>query len=236
MPHLDDYTQKLEEAKALANDQVLYPYMPISVYCQEAEDLAVWATHDLAQLAAAGLSETIITDLNIWSGATHHAQSLWMKEKKSQKEAEEEWATKSPLAYDFRNQLLHGLRYAFRKHPNLLALLAEIDEGNSDADMVQDLSDLSVLGIDNPELIQKAGISIEDMNKAATMSDDMGLLRARSNGEKHSGNEYLDIRNRMYTQLKTLVDEVRACGKFVFWRDSKRVKGYASQYNRQNRG
>ena len=236
MGHKEDYNLKLAEAQELPAENVLNPYMPMGVYCQEAEDLAVWATEDLAKLAAAGLPETYLAEIPIWAGATHQAQSLWMREKQSQEEAEQQWAEKSPEAYDFRNQMIHGLRYAFRKHPDLLAQVATIAEGESDADMIQDLNDISVLGLANPELIQKAGMSEEDMHISAQLSDELGYLRALANGEKNGTNEYCEIRNRMYTKLKELVDEVRDCGKFVFWRDSKRLKGYASAYNRKKRG
>ena len=51
----------------------------------------------------------------------------------------------------------------------------------------------------------------------------MGDLRALANGEKQEENEALTIRNQMYSLLKQTVDEIRNCGKFVFWRNEKRV-------------
>jgi hypothetical protein len=39
----------------------------------------------------------------------------------------------------------------YRKQPDLQAAVSEIAEGNTNADLVQDLNDLAVLGRNNPE-------------------------------------------------------------------------------------
>ena len=38
------------------------------------------------------------------------------------------------------------------------------------------------------------------------------------------------IRDKAYTLLKWAVDEIRECGRFVFWRTPERLKGYSSPY------
>ncbi|MCT4586797.1 MAG: hypothetical protein N4A71_03185 [Carboxylicivirga sp.] len=233
MGHKEDYASRKDEAMALPKEDVLNPYMPTSIYCQEAEDLVVWATEDQAKLAAAGLPENYLVDIPVWVGALHQAQSLWMREKQTQKMAEQEWAEKSPEAADFRDQLIHAFRFIFRKEERILKLVSEIAEGSSDADLVSDLNDLSVLGLAHLDKLPIAALGEEDMNRAAQLSDELSNLRAKANGVKDKSNEYSDMRNRMYTKLKELVDEVRVVGKFVFWRDAKRVKGYASAYNRR---
>ncbi|WP_171973151.1 hypothetical protein [Saccharicrinis aurantiacus] len=41
------------------------------------------------------------------------------------------------------------------------------------------------------------------------------------------------IRDQMYTLLKRYVDEIRSCGKYLFWRNSDRLRGYSSEYKRK---
>ncbi|TRX61021.1 hypothetical protein [Carboxylicivirga sp. M1479] len=235
MSNVDDYNAKLLEAKALSDDQVKKPYVPMGIFFQEAEDLAVWAKNDEAELSAAGLPAEVIDELPVLVGAASQSQSNWMKEVKTREQDEQAWVDLEPLAYDLRNELLHAFRYAFRDRSDLLSQVAEIDEGAGHADMIQDLNDLAVLGRDHLPTLATIGVSEEKVEQAAVMSDQARDVRARANGEKYSENENLTIRNKMYTLVKNAVDEIRMCGKFVFWRNKDRLKGYSSAYNRQRR-
>ena len=70
--------------------------------------------------------------------------------------------------------------------------------------MIQDLSDLSVLGKANQPLL------------------------AAMNGERAENNSAKTIRDKAYTLLKKAVDEIREAGKYVFWKNPDRLKGYYS--------
>ncbi len=232
MGNKESYDQMLEEAKTLAPDQIQTPYMPVGIYIQEAEDLNKWALKDKDKLTATGLPETIFNQLETCAGALREAQSIWAEELKSKQEAEEKWSLESPNAFEFRNELLHTFRYAYRKQPSLLTNVAAIAEGNDIPDMIQDLNDLAVLGRNNLELLGNIGFQEEKLATASELSAYLADLRAEVNGDKYNNNEDMEIRNSMYTLLKECVDEIRACGKFVFWKDPKRIIGYRSQYNR----
>jgi len=232
MSNLDDFTAKLAEAQSLGNEEIKTPYIPMGIYLQEAEDLALWAKDDEPELLNSGLPAELISDLPVWVGATSQAQSVWMKEVKTREQAEQEWVELEPKAYDLRNELQHAFRYAFRHQPDLLSQVSAIEDGNGHADMIQDLNDQAVLGRDHLETLAQIGITEEKVELAATMSDQARDVRARANGEKNSDNENLTLRNQMYTMLKRSVDEIRMCGKYVFWRNNDRLKGYSSAYNR----
>ncbi|MCT4638856.1 MAG: hypothetical protein N4A72_14235 [Bacteroidales bacterium] len=40
------------------------------------------------------------------------------------------------------------------------------------------------------------------------------------------------MKNKAFTYLKNVIDDIRACGKFTFRNDPGRLKGYRSKYNR----
>ncbi len=44
------------------------------------------------------------------------------------------------------------------------------------------------------------------------------------------------IRDKAYTLLKKVVDEVPTVGQYVFWRDQAQLKGYVSRYRKTRRG
>jgi len=233
MSNESHYQTKLAEAQAVETSAIKRPYMPIGIFLQESEDLRHWSSKDKEALVAAGLDESIFENLDLCIGATREAQSIWMENLKTRKDAEQRWKDESPAAFDLRDEMIHAFRYAYGSSDDLLAQLNAIDEGGGSADMIQDLNDLAVMGRSNPEPLQRINYDMTNIDRAAQLSEEMADLRAMANGDKQEDNEALTIRNQMYTLLKQLVDEVRACGKYLFWRDENRLKGYVSKYNQQ---
>lgn len=233
MPQKTDFEAHKEEALAIKEDEVKAPYMPVGIYIQEAEDLVKWAERDKEQLVAAGLPEGILESIQSKAGALREAQSIWMKERQERDEAELEWEKRSPEAYEYRDEMLAAMRYAFRHRDDLLVKVSAIAEGSGHADMIQDLNDAAVLARENADLMMAIGKDESFWEKGAQLSDEMADLRAKANGEKFEESQNKLMRDRMYTLLKRDVDEVKACGKYVFRKDKNRLQGYFSNYNRR---
>ena len=96
--------------------------------------------------------------------------------------------------------------------------------------MIQDLSDISVLGKGNIPLLDAIKFDITLLDLIAETSSKMASLLAAAKGEQGNYSKALDIRNRAYTYLKIAVDEIRACGKYTFVQNEVRLKGYRSEY------
>lgn len=159
-----------------------------------------------------------------------------MKDRYSQEEAQQEWKIQSPEAFDLRDELLHIFYFAFRKDEVLLNRVRAIAEGDSNADMIQDLNDLSVLGKANIDAVKAVGAKPALLDQAATKADEMANLLAAANGDRAEQSETKTIRDKAYTHLKQLIDEVREAGRFLFWRNPDRYKGYTSKYRKKHRG
>ncbi|MBS2099871.1 hypothetical protein KEM10_16395 [Carboxylicivirga linearis] len=56
---------------------------------------------------------------------------------------------------------------------------------------------------------------------------------AEANDNKADSNESKIIRDKAYTYMKNLVDEIREAGKYVFRKNPKRLNGYSSAYWRK---
>jgi len=233
MSNKTEYDAVLNEATALEADKIKKPYMPIGINVQEAEDLVRWTIKDRTLLMEAGIPESHFEKINTLAGALRYAQSVWMEDLKSRQDAEEQWANEYPDALDFSNQLNHTFRYAYRHDDGILENISAIAEGYGAADTIQDLSDQAVLGRKNPEPLTAINFDMDLLDKADNLSAHLGDLRAMANGEKYESNESLTIRNQIYTLLKRYVDDVRACGKYLFWRDKDRLRGYNSEFNRK---
>ncbi|WP_163325184.1 hypothetical protein [Draconibacterium mangrovi] len=235
MANLDDYNAKLAEIQAIANEEVTDPGIPVAIALQEAENLYHCSLDDADKLSVVGIERTQIEDIPIRAGACREAQSIWNKDYRSQQEAQKEWTIQAPEAYDFRNDLLASLRFAYRKNDALLSRVRAITDGTGHADMIQDLNDIAVLGRENPEPLTAIRFELTLLDRAAIRADELANLLAEANGDKADPNEAKIIRDKAYMYLKVLVDEIREAGKYVFRKDSKRLKGYGSQYRRMHR-
>lgn len=230
MANIDDYNAEIETIRAIPDDKTLEPAMPVDTYLQESENLAKWSLMDAEALATIGITLAMLNKLPVRAGALREAQSIWVKDHNSQQDAQREWSEAAPEAFAMRDQLLHDFRYAYRNDAAILARVAEIAEGDTNADMIQDLNDLSLLGKSNTAPLEAINFSFEKLEAAATASDELANILALANGDKSLQNETKVIRDKAYTHLKELVDEIRAAGKYLFWKNEKRYKGYVSQW------
>ncbi len=236
MSNADDYLAKIAEIEAITDEAMKSPTMPVAVFIQESEDLNKWCAADKEELEAAGLDWNAVTNIPVLAGALRESESLWFKERFSREEAQKQWNELSPQAFDLRDQLVHDFHFAFRNDDSLSARVSEIDEGGTNTDMIQDLNDLSVLGKANTTLLEAIGFDLTQLDTAATKADEMAELLSQATADRADNNEARVIRDKAYTLLKRVVDEVRTVGQYVFWRDQSRLKGYVSRYRKTRRG
>jgi len=228
-----NYDQKITEIQAIPDESVKQPNLPVSEAIQEAENLMAWCQQDKSALTKAGLDWAFVDDLPIRAGACRYAQSIWARESQSKEEAQKEWKSKSPQAFDLRDELLHHFSFAFRNDPDLMMKVQTIREGNSNADMLQDLSDLNVLGNQNTAILKGIGMDMTLLTTAATTSDELSAVLAKANGESSSDDGVKVIRDKAYTYMKIAMDDIRSAGQYVFWHDEDRKKGYVSVYQKR---
>lgn len=233
MANIDDFnTLKpvIESIKPFQN-----PNMPVNISIQEAEDTYYWGNIHRDQLAKAGLDVAIIDSILARTGALQYCQSIWMQEFDEKAETEKQWKELSPLAFTLRDELLHFSRFAFRSDPALTKQVKRIAEGHTNADMIQDLSDLALLGKANTEALTTVGLDLTKLDTAETYAESLGFLLANVNGARSGNKPSKEMRDRAFTYLKQGIDAIRATGQFVFWKDEEMAKHYASAYFRDSR-
>ena len=219
-----------EKVSAITTDKIVELNMPCSIYLSEAELLESWSMHDKDKLATGGVTEERIAQIGIRTKVTRKYEADWLIVRRTGKDAEKEWKKFAVKANEVCSELKHAFRYAFRNDPELLGRVNEIAKGSGDPDMIQDLKTSAQLGLAHPELLRAIGFDLTKLEIASTMSDEGADLLAEANGSKLKGNELKVLRDKAYTYLKEVVDEVRACGKYIFWKDPERLVGYQSDY------
>jgi len=235
MSNLTDFQEKLDEIMQIPDEEVQTPYMPLDHYMLEAEGSRLQALKDMEKLVDAGISEELIIDLAKRVGACRQAQSNWIDRRNKQKEAEQKWSKLAIVASGLHSNLVHAFRYAYRKDADLINQISYIAKDYGYADLIQDMNDLATMGRNNPEPLKAINFNMELLDQAARLSDEMSELLNIVNGVRWSDDEARVIRDKAYTFLKKGVDEVRDCGKYLFWKDEERLRLYTSEYLRSHR-
>lgn len=231
----EHFEQKKLLLDSIPDDLVNYPSIPVDIALQEAEDLWMWCQADKELLVKTGLDWNLVDDLPARIGSCRYLQSKWQKEYLGQKKVQKDWANKSPKAYRLRNELLHHFLFAFHNLPDLHARSQRIAKGRGHADMIQDLSDLAALGKANKEPLIAAGVDTGLLDLAEISASEMAVLLSKVNAKKLGDNKMRLLRDKAFLHMKEAVDEIRRCGKYLFWKDAQRRKGYLSRYIKSKR-
>jgi hypothetical protein len=226
-------TEKLNELNLITDVETGKPTIPVTSAVQEAENLINWVNKDKDLLIRGGLDWKLVDDLPIRLDALRVSQANWKNEYNSYQDCQEEWKIASPEAYNLRDELVHFFYHAFNNMPAEIAKVRRVDEGNTNADLVQDLIDLSVLGKSHVAKLQAIGLDITLLDTARAKSFELGELLGKVNGALTETSPMLVLRNKAYNHLKEATDEIRRIGQFVFWRDNDKLTGYVSQYSRK---
>ena len=236
MSNVEEYNMKLEVITAIPDDQIKTPnQIPVEIYIQEAESLFSWCQEDKDELTVSGLDWTLVEDLPTRCGALREAESKWGKERFTREEAEKLWLREAPKGYDLRNVIAHHFYYAFQHDQSLIDKVNYFLEGSTHAGMIQCLNDFSVLGRDNQELLTNIGFDLTLLDLAAQKADELAPIYGAATRDREDYHAVKKIRDQAFTHVKEVVDLIRKCGKFVFWRNPVRLKGYRSNYLRRIR-
>lgn len=219
---------------AIPADEVQPPDMPVDVYFQETDDLQEHLTvNALAQvLEDEGLDRSTLDALPLALAAAREAQTAWTLTNERAKPDDQRDAEKR--GYELRTKVSRKARFALRANRAARSVLSQILEGDGVADLVQDLDDLRMLlshhatAFARNKNFDATAVSVELSTLAAEIRK--GLSGFRMNPEQAKA---VDLRNRAWTHLDQLVDDVREAGRAAT--DGKLAQGFASAYLRRKR-
>lgn len=223
----------LPKLNAIPREQLLRPTMPVSIVLQESENAFKIAEEDRDILMGVGLNWQMVEELPDASDALRITQGGWTEQRFKQHESYAVWKQAAQKGYDLRDELVRAQRYAYSNHPDLLRQVTIIAKGNSHADMIQDLTDLSIQGLRNPEPLEDIKFDLEKLQLAASMAHQLADQYAESERDSDKDREAKVLRDRAYTLVKQTLDKVYAAGQYAFWDNFERQQVYRSYYKLQ---
>lgn len=220
----------MDEIQTLPMSKIKNFTTPIATYLYEADSLYTRASLDLSKLTEVGMSANLPDRLKHLTTTLRRAQVNWEELKTVKQKAQVIWKQESDTFYELRKDLLEGMSFAYRKDENLMRRLREIKKGRNQADTVQDLSQLAVLSKANMQPLEAIHFDTSLCDKAANEASRMAHLLGAVNGHMYVDDEIKITRDKAYSLLKEVVDELRAFGRFAFRKQPNQQKSYTSSY------
>lgn len=231
MSNQEDFLAKQAVLSAIPDsDIVLSRNMPLAMYIFEAEALNKWCQDDRPAFETISGLWDLVEDLPVRAGALRELESIWRKERFTRDEAAQRWATESPELFEFRKELMAAFRYAFRDNDSLLGRVDSIAKGITNAEKLQNLNDLAVLGRANQDLLTAIAFDLTQLDDAAAKADEMSEVYAIATAQRKGETENRKLRDKAYVHLKEAVDEIYSAGKYLLRGNRERLRGYTSAY------
>lgn len=236
MSDKENYDALKSNYDVIEKNDIKQPNLPVDVANDEAMYLYELAIRDKDKFATTDVDLALIESLPIRVGGLRYAQTRWTQVFAEKSEAEKQWSLISTEGFELRDELLHFCRYAYRKDKALMDIVHRIAEGATNADMIQDLSELAMLGKNNPSQLEAVSLDLLKLDRAAELAEQGGLLLGKVNGDRDDNLKVdKDMRDRAFTHLKEAVDALREAGRFLFWKDDEKALLYGSKYFRELR-
>jgi len=217
--------EKLNELDSITDMETGKPTIPVTVVLQEGKNLFNWCQKDKEILIRAGLDWKLVEDLPLRTDALKVSQANWKSEYKTYKDCQEEWKSAAPVAFNLRDELVHYFYHAFYNNQGEYAKVKRIDEGSTNADMIQDLIELSTLGMKHTAELEEIGLDISLLDTARAKSFELSELLSKVNGALSETSPLLKVRDKAYVHHKQAMDEIRRVGQFAFRKDEDRFNG-----------
>lgn len=220
----------LNTIQSISRDNIITPTVPIAIYLQEAENLAVWANDDLDQLSKVGISSAHIEDLKERIEACRIFQTEWIKLKNIKPTEQKLWEESRKLAIELRGELIFTYKYAFKDDKTALKEVKKIKKQNKTANLVATLHNLYRIGNKYPELLEKISFDFNQLKDLSQLAYKLKNQRSEFVAITPDKEKFKHLRNQSYTYLKHLIDEIKDAGKYVFAKNKERLQGYHSRY------
>ena len=225
--------KKLNELNPTTGPKPGRPTIPVSIALQEAEDLFDWCMKDKEILMRAGLDWKLVEDIPERTRTLREIEAKWNSDKLEFRKVQADMKHSFRSALNLRRKLLHYFYYAFENNKNEYSKVQRISEGNSNADIIQSLFNLSALGQKHKDQLKTIGLDLSILDQASVESVELAELYAKFNTAQRESRPDQELRNKAYTHLKDAVNKIRHIGQFVFWENEDRLEGYVSGYLRK---
>lgn len=216
---------------AFPSAQARNPSMPLRRFLQMAEILLELACQHKEALTRAKFKYSLLDGIPELIGALRHLMSAWTDVQFDKPETQVIWKTKQAEGEKARFELIAALRLVFHNDESMLAKIKAINEGGSNDDMIQDLSDIVYIVRDNLQvLLDETELTVEMVDNAAVLAAELGQIYAKAVIDRSKSNELLQLRNKTYTMIEDVMEVIERRGEYAYRDEAKLAALFSFTY------
>ncbi|HEX2958679.1 MAG TPA: hypothetical protein VHO70_17725 [Chitinispirillaceae bacterium] len=225
------FEQMKEKIVSFPSAQARAPSMPLRHFLQLSEILLELTRQHKEALTRAKFKYSLLEGIPELIGALRHLMSAWTDVQFDKPETQLIWKTKQAEGEKARFELLAALRLIFHDDEAMLAKIKAINEGGSNSDSIQDLSDIVYIVRENLQiLLDETELTVEMVDNAAALATELGQIYARAVVDRSKSNELLQFRNNTYTMIEDVMEEIERRGFYAYRDDSKMASLFSFTY------
>ncbi|MBN1577526.1 MAG: hypothetical protein JW913_13290 [Chitinispirillaceae bacterium] len=228
------FEQVLPNLKAIPDNDIRRPDMPVKQAVYEAELMSTAAAEDAGALGAVGFNVAVIEELTTAAAGLRHAEGFLIAQTGEIKEATKLWNEAEPDAYELRSECLAALELALRKIPDAIKAVRKIREGSGKQDLFLDLSASAELAKKYKPHLDALHLNTAIFDIAEVKAAELYRLHTKAFIEKGSS-ETKVMRDRAFTYMRRQMAEILDFAEYVFRKDRARLEYYHSTYRSRHR-
>jgi hypothetical protein len=228
----EELTNKIQ---SISDKQIIVPTIPIAIYLQEAENLAAWAKDDIDQLSKVGINITHIEDVKERIEACRVLQTEWNNIKNCTSDAKIKWQKESEIGYALHKEILIDFNFAYRNDKRQMKIIKRLKLKRGLPSLVENLGVFAEIGRHEKEPLEKIHFNFDKLEQAYQLSNTLYDINLDYKSSEENKHKQKVLRDKSYTYLKLLLDEIRLSGKYVFSGNKERLQGYKVNYFIQKR-
>jgi hypothetical protein len=217
--------------EALGEESTRSPSMPIIIFIQMSEIQTERARKEIEALKRVRYNPARLQDIPAYLGSLRHLSAAWLNVQFDKPETRRVWMEKQALGEVSRFELREAIELAFYDDEIMMGKLQAINHGGSNADEIQELSDLVYLAQNNKEkLIEETELTEETINESAELAVELGQIYAKVVVDESTLPEIRVLRDKVYTIIENEMKEIERRARYAFRNSPENASLFSFSY------
>lgn len=231
MKPIDCLTLVKDTIDSVPLESALQPSMPIRAFLGITEICIERAERNKEALAKAKFDIKKLDDLRTLAGALRETHSAWSDVQFDSPETSLLWKAKQAEGEEVRFELVEAFLLAFHDDETIMAKIAAINEGASNADQIQDINELVYTARNNIDVLEReTEITRAFLDKASELAGELGAIYAKAVVDRSELPETRITRDRNYTLMYNIIKDIERRGQYAFRNDDRKAAQFSFSY------
>ncbi len=231
MAYTPELQKMFDEIKVLPPAAARPLDIPIRPFFQIASQIIEAGKREIIELKKYNYDESKFARMELLIAVLRELSGSFTDVQFDQPESRNQFIILRDEAELLRFEMLSALELLGRDDPLLLTKIGRIREGSSHSDMIQDLTDAKVVCEGQMEKLKNINFDISILDRVPELSSQISSLLAKATLDKSLSSELRLERDKAYTLLRDLLQELVSTARYAFRHNPARGSKFTLSYS-----